>query len=154
MAFWVSTLGAVRSGRCLRTAGGEPGELLDVLESWRPTVLVAPTALARRVVRNARSTGRDLSALDTLVVNATGATAEHIESLCADLAACGADRVRVARAPPICAPCSDQTGAESIAYPRLGPRTLRRLNVLARMDDQFIVGSPGCPQSEVSRSIG
>ena len=33
-----------------------------------------------------------------MVVNATGATAEHIESLCADLAACGAHRARVARA--------------------------------------------------------
>jgi phenylacetate-CoA ligase len=102
-AFWVSTLGAVRSGRCLRTEVGAPGELLDVLESWRPNVLLAPIAVARRLARSARSTGRDLSALNTLVVDAEGTSAKHIESLHADLAACGADGARVARAwiPPV-----------------------------------------------------
>ena len=98
MAFWVSTLGAVRSGCCLRTTGSQPGKLLDLLESWRPTVLLAPTALARRAARSARATGRDLSFLETLVVNATGTSPQVMRSLCADLAACGAHRTRVARA--------------------------------------------------------
>jgi len=103
MPFWVSTLGAVHSGRCLRTAAGEPGKLLDALESSRPSVLVAPTALARRTARIARATGRDLSALDTLVVDAEGTSPEHVESLLGDLAACGAKGARVARAwiPPV-----------------------------------------------------
>lgn len=99
LAWWIATLGVLRAGLRLVVPAGPPatGAVLAAAERERATALVAPPGLARRLARRAREEGRDLASLETLVLGGARTTAAEKRALAADLEACGARDVRIAR---------------------------------------------------------